>query len=434
MEAAVPPLPPDTWEALPPDAQAIILALQAQAVALQTENAALQAQCRELQARLGAEHMHFGPLDLEACGENNFTIKSLGVLASRFDLRRRFVEFLCPDSKPLGEDTDITMLFFTRLGEGFFREAIERAGRGPDLEKLEARLNPALGLPDKFRWARTKEGRLIQPAKWQQRHIQAMLKDNGESANPERHAHLGYIQDVANTEPDIVLQWDNHLTIVEIKVLSGEGVNELKRQRDLANLLAVLLGWETHFFYIGPEYGPRPILKDYNFHSWAKVASLFGDTPEIADYINSFAFFYRGVWQSMIARPTKQPDPTAYDRLMERVPQDIRPSICPPDDDTWHFRHIQRAYFEGLCCACQQAGAWPVEYVWLGNRGRPFSEQPGKARPNAMIECNDGSKWKWLYRGRRLTKGEFNRHHMRRWEYKDIAAFFALGPECNCLA
>ena len=46
------PLPPAAWDALPVEAQALILALLGQVVGLQTEVAALHAQCRELQARM----------------------------------------------------------------------------------------------------------------------------------------------------------------------------------------------------------------------------------------------------------------------------------------------------------------------------------------------------------------------------------------------
>jgi hypothetical protein len=70
--------------------------------------------------------MSFGPLELEACGENNFTMKALGLLACRQDVPRRFVAHLCGELMPAPTGA-ITIVFFTRIGEGFFREAIERA-------------------------------------------------------------------------------------------------------------------------------------------------------------------------------------------------------------------------------------------------------------------------------------------------------------------
>ena len=54
MQAVV-ALPPDTWDALPAEAQTLMLALQAQSVALRAEVTALHAQRRELQARLGQD-------------------------------------------------------------------------------------------------------------------------------------------------------------------------------------------------------------------------------------------------------------------------------------------------------------------------------------------------------------------------------------------
>ena len=63
MEVVARPLPSATWDALPAEAQALILALQAQVVALQTEVAALDAQRRELQARLVPRHLLFDGRD-----------------------------------------------------------------------------------------------------------------------------------------------------------------------------------------------------------------------------------------------------------------------------------------------------------------------------------------------------------------------------------
>jgi len=55
MEAVAVLLPPDTWNVLPAEAQALILTLQAQVIALQAEVAALHTQRRELHARLGQD-------------------------------------------------------------------------------------------------------------------------------------------------------------------------------------------------------------------------------------------------------------------------------------------------------------------------------------------------------------------------------------------
>ena len=70
--------------------------------------------------------MQFGPLEIQACGENNYTIKTLGLLAFRPDLRRRFVEEAFDGCAPLSEGTNVRIQFFSRIGEDFFREAIER--------------------------------------------------------------------------------------------------------------------------------------------------------------------------------------------------------------------------------------------------------------------------------------------------------------------
>jgi hypothetical protein len=193
-------------------------------------------------------HISFGPLELEACGEKNFTMKALGLLAFRQDLLRRLVGYLCDSGVPAPK-TDVTILFFTRIGEGFFREAIERAASPAERKALDARLNLELKLPKGFRWAANKEtGRLFQPAKWKEHHIDSMLQTNRASGNLALKTKLENIQDVFNTEPDLVLQWDDRLVIVEIKVLSREGVAQIDRQRELGRLLGSLLGWNSQCF------------------------------------------------------------------------------------------------------------------------------------------------------------------------------------------
>src|SRR5207247_8629766 len=124
---------------------------------------------------------------------------------------------------------------------------------------LQVPYSPVLPYTTLFR--STKAGRLIQPAKWQSKHIEEMLTYNGYAADYKLKTRLEYVQDFVNTEPDVVLLWDNHLAIVEIKVLSPEGPAECRRQCDLAGLLATMLGWEIHFFYVGADYGPPPTLQ-----------------------------------------------------------------------------------------------------------------------------------------------------------------------------
>jgi hypothetical protein len=384
--------------------------------------------------------MLFGPLELQACGENNFTMKALGLLAFRSDLQRRFVQKLLDVDVLSPDNEEVTMLFFSRIGEGFFREAIERdrySVRG-DLEK---RLNAALNLPADFKWRRNQDGRITQPAKWQSSHIDDMLQANGEEGNRELHDSLAFLQDCLNTEPDIVLQWGNKLALVEIKVLSSEGVRQVDRQKRLAEILCTLLGWQPPlFFLIGPEHGNQPSSPECRFISWATVAHWFSDVPEIAEYIQSFAFFYHGHWQSMLSATSPVPGQTAYDLMLlnpveqsSSIPQVTPESPDPsaknpgtPENDPWHYSHLGREYFLPIVRGCKQNGVWPLRWIWVGTTGVPFAEKSNgrQINPNWMVEDEHGHR-----RTRSSGFGKEGRYaegRMRRFSYDDVAQYFDL--------
>lgn len=57
-------------------------------------------------------------------------MKALGLLAFRTDLRERFIKQLLGASVKLTSADEVNILFFSRIGEGFFREAIEREYSG----------------------------------------------------------------------------------------------------------------------------------------------------------------------------------------------------------------------------------------------------------------------------------------------------------------
>lgn len=344
--------------------------------------------------------MKFGPLELQACGENNFTMKALGLLSFRPDLLRRFIrEVLNLDA---ADHDDVSILFFTRIGEGFFREAIDRSKRDGVERQLERKLNAALGLPSTTRWSRNADGSLTQPAKWQAGHITAMMSRSDAIENTELEAKFKHLQNCFNTEPDLVLQWANNLALVEIKVLSGEGLDQLQRQRDLGEFVGDLLGWQSHFFMIGPDHGGRPSVSGCEFISWDSIASRFDDIPEIAEYIREFAFYYRGRWQSMVERDAQTPGGTAYDLFIAR-PGDSQPSVAARDSSAVaaianpatvsgsstastvsptterYFNKLDRTYFEKIAHECRASGYWPIRRIWLGITG-------SGSRPNWMVE------------------------------------------------
>jgi hypothetical protein len=410
--------------------------------------------------------MHFGPLELQACGENNFTMKALGLLAFDRALRLRFVRRL------LGEDAivdgdDPTILFFSRIGEGFMREAIERERHGGTGD-LEARLNRAAGLPQGFRWARKSDGRLVQAAKWQTRHVEEMLARNRVRDDGETQELLQSLQDDLNTEPDLVLQWADRLLLVEIKVLSGEGSDQLGRQRRLGEFLGALLGWTCSLRLIGPEGSAAPSDPTCAAVTWAEVAAWFDDVPAIAEYIRGFRFFYGGSWRSMVSHATSNSAPTAFDLMLARSPSVEAPAVpaqiaevpsleLPPSalgatapkgssffaqfamrspssgghprdprSDPWHFSHLGLDYFRPIALAHRGSRLPAIKRVWTGRTGVQYAlkSQGRKVNPNWMVELIDGS----TYTGRTgfMSTDSYDKSQMHAWSWSEIVESF--GP------
>jgi len=347
--------------------------------------------------------MRFGPFELQACGENDYTMKSLGLLAFRPDLRERLICRLAGDGV-IGDGEPSSILFFARIGENFFREAIEREPAGPPGE-FELRCNLALGLPSGFRWRRNANGRLTQPAKWQKSHVEDMLEENRLSGSAAMAARLRSIQDDLNTEPDVVLPWGNRLTIIEVKVLSGQGVSQVDRQRRLAEFLVAMTGLErADLFLLGPAGCKLPTDPSCRLLSWKQVADWFDDVPEIADYIRHSAFFYAGSWRTMLAPAPAPPGKTAWDLMLAPpfpVPQDsadespvtlpvrpLGPAECVDDSDAWAFQHLGHEYFAQIVNACRHNCLWPLRTIWVGVLGNAFIEKKRGKRvdPNWMIE------------------------------------------------
>jgi hypothetical protein len=178
-------------------------------------------------------------------------------------------------------------------------------------------------------------------------------------------------------------------------------------------------------------YGPSS--RECRFISWAKIAALFSDVPEIRNYIEQFALFYKGQWQSTVAAATEQPGPTAFDLLVPRlihvVDDDGDDDVKDDDDDAdrWHFAHLVRSYFVELFDRCRRQGLGPIHNVWLGRMGVPFIEKERNGRrvnPNAMIELANGTKW--IVRDGRFVQGTFNPQNVTRWSYIEIATRFGF--------
>ena len=388
--------------------------------------------------------MDFGPFELQACGENDYTMKSLGLLAFRPDLRERLVcQLVGDDAIAVGEQ--VSILFFSRIGENFFREAIEREYVN-GARDFELRCNLALGLPPGFRWRRNANGKLTQPAKWQLAHIEAMLAANGRTGDTALLQRLRSIQDDLNTEPDVVLQWGRRLAIVEVKVLSGQGVSQVDRQRRLADFLAAMTGLERPaLFLLGPVGCKPPSDPACRLISWAEVAGWFDDVPQIADYIRHSAFFYGGSWRTMLGPVHTPPGATAWDLMLaaphprEKAHEAVREDekVAAPagygpamprdaESDPYSFHHLGDAYFAEIINGCRQHGIWPLRTVWVGVMGRRFADKAKgeRIRPNWMVEDTDGNRHT-RSSGFSAT-GSYKTGNMRAWPYREIAEYFGF--------
>jgi hypothetical protein len=226
-------------------------------------------------------------------------------------------------------------------------------------------------------------------------------------------------------------------------------MDQLSRQRDLGRFLGEMLGWTSHFFFIGPEHGARPSTSDCVFVSWGAIAAEFKDVPQIAEYIREFAFFYRGRWQSMVEAHRDSPGRTAYDLLLARPAQVVTdptslhqpvnpampvrattpaaPKANGREPDPWHFSHLGKDFFlSRVFYPAKHSGFWPISYVYTGMTGVPYVEKSNGRQINANWMVEDS-------RGRRRTNRRgFEQEHawnlskVRRWRYQDVADYWSI--------
>ena len=159
--------------------------------------------------------------------EPNVVTKVLGVLLGD-DHRARFLPRLL---KHTGLETTadwggstVKAVFFTRPLRAYLRELT----RDPaDAKDAEAKINEFLALPQTFRLRRNRNEKLTHPRGWNSRFIPDMLDDN-----PEYVVELGrelcasklwLMEEVANTEVDLILQAERTIIFCEIKWLSELG-------------------------------------------------------------------------------------------------------------------------------------------------------------------------------------------------------------------
>ena len=169
------------------------------------------------------------PPDFEALShsEPNVQAKVLGVLLGD-DYRSRFLpRFLARAGLDISTNwasNDSQAVFFTRPLRAYLREltaAVENA------ELAQTEINSFLGLPPAFKLRRNTNGKLTHPRGWHSKFILQMLDDNRDVlTGTDRNlveSKLWLMEEVANTEVDLILQADSTIIFCEVKWLSDFG-------------------------------------------------------------------------------------------------------------------------------------------------------------------------------------------------------------------
>lgn len=115
-------------------------------------------------------------------------------------------------------------VFFTRPVVAYLRE---QAAAVEDAESAQTEINRFLGLPPTFTLRRNTDGKLTHPRGWNSKFVSHMLDDNpdpvGQMGTDRVAAKLWLMEEVANTEIDLILQAGTTTIFCELKWLSGFG-------------------------------------------------------------------------------------------------------------------------------------------------------------------------------------------------------------------
>lgn len=135
--------------------------------------------------------------------------------------------------------------FFTRPLQAYLRE---RTADPTQAGEAQGEINRFLGLPETFQLRRNTDGKLTHPRGWNKKFVARMLDDPRNEGVVSRYgretveAKLWLMEEMANTEVDLIIQADSTLLFCEIKWLSAMGpssrkpaleqyaVDQLKRQ------------------------------------------------------------------------------------------------------------------------------------------------------------------------------------------------------------
>lgn len=132
--------------------------------------------------------------------------------------------------------------FFTRPLRAYLRE---RTADPTDAGEAQGEINRFLGLPEAFQLRRNTDGKLTHPRGWNSNFVPEMLNDVRNQPVLSTYgrriveAKLWLMEEIANTEVDLIIQADSTLLFCEIKWLSAVGRSSRKpalREYDLDQL------------------------------------------------------------------------------------------------------------------------------------------------------------------------------------------------------
>jgi len=159
--------------------------------------------------------------------EPNVQAKVLGVLLGadyRSCFLPRFLERAGVETSADWAAAGSQAVFFTRPVYAYLRE---QAATVEDAESAQAEINRFLGLPPTFELRRNTDGKLTHPRGWNSTFVLHMLDDNpdavGQVGKDRVAAKLRLMEEVANTEVDLILQAGTTTIFCELKWLSGFG-------------------------------------------------------------------------------------------------------------------------------------------------------------------------------------------------------------------
>jgi len=174
-------------------------------------------------------------MDMEqlSFSEPNVVSRTLAILLGddyRQAFLRRILEVIeLPGAAEISMASQPT--FFTRPLQAYLRE---RTAHPTQAGEAQVEINRFLGLPETFQLRRNRDGKLTHPRGWHRKLVPEMLEDEQnrsvlvEQGSDMVEAKLWLMEEIANTEVDLIIQAGATLLFCEIKWLSDMGGSSRK--------------------------------------------------------------------------------------------------------------------------------------------------------------------------------------------------------------